>query len=76
MGLMQGEFYMSDLDKFKDEMMIGAFGITKGEAIAKRICVKCKEPADPKIRSEAGRREYHISGLCEECWDNMFKEEQ
>ena len=40
------------------------------------VCVQCREPALPKCYSDAGRREYGISGMCEECFDNLFKEEE
>ncbi len=42
---------------------------TVAEAIEEGICIDCKEPAIPKCYSEAGLREYHISGLCETCFD-------
>lgn len=38
-------------------------------------CWVCEDPAGPKIHSEAGSREYQISGTCEECFDAMFKED-
>jgi hypothetical protein len=36
-------------------------------------CLECGQPAIPKCYSDAGRREYRISGYCEECFDNLFK---
>jgi len=39
------------------------------------ICWVCTEKAAPKIHSEAGEREFAISGTCEECFDRMFEEE-
>lgn len=50
------------------------FGLTVSDAIASNVCVKCHEPAEPKCYSVAGKREYQISGLCEQCFDEMFKE--
>lgn len=52
------------------------YGITKEEAHEKGICVDCKEPALPKCYSVAGRDEYRISGLCEQCFDAMFTDEE
>jgi hypothetical protein len=43
--------------------------------IKERICFSCKEPAFPKCYSEAGKREFYISGLCEECFDECTKSE-
>jgi len=37
-------------------------------------CWICEEEALPKCTTEAGRREFHISGTCEVCFDDMFKE--
>jgi hypothetical protein len=45
--------------------------MTKDEAVAKGICIDCKEPALAKCYSDAGRREYRISGLCEKCFDSI-----
>jgi hypothetical protein len=42
-------------------------------AIAKGICVKCKKAA--VTFSEAGAKEYNISGLCENCFDKITKDE-
>jgi hypothetical protein len=53
---------------------IGAklFGMTLTEAHEKGVCIDCKEEAMGKCYSEAGRKEYGISGLCEACFDAMF----
>lgn len=37
-------------------------------------CVVCEEDAKPRIQTEAGRREYKISGCCEVCFDEMFED--
>ena len=61
------------LQEFKDTLAKGMFGMSKDEAIEKGICVKCKEEALPKCYSQAGVKEYYISGLCEECFDKIFE---
>jgi hypothetical protein len=66
---------MSKLQDLKDDLSRMAHGITKGEAEQAGVCVSCREPALPKCKTDAGRREYRISGLCEVCWDNLFNEE-
>lgn len=48
------------------------YGITKEDAHALGICVKCRETAAPKNRTIPDQREYHISGLCGECFDAAF----
>ena len=40
------------------------------------ICWKCGRPAHEHCSTEAGHREVEISGLCEECFDNMFADEE
>jgi hypothetical protein len=37
-------------------------------------CVCCKALAGPKCHTPLGHKEYHISGLCEDCFDVMFGE--
>jgi len=54
--------------------LINEMNKEKEKATAKGICIKCQKP--PTFYSEAGKREYHISGLCEPCFDNITKEEE
>ena len=56
----------------KDDIANSLYGMTKAEAHAKGICIQCQEPAIPKCYSDAGREEYKISGLCEECFDQIM----
>lgn len=55
------------LSEVKDMTAQAAFGMTHDGAIHVGICIRCKQP--PRFYSEAGRREYSISGLCEYCFD-------
>jgi hypothetical protein len=64
----------AELEQLKDELAKSAFGVTKKEVQDKGICINCKQPALPKCHSEAGKREYRISGMCEECFDKLFGE--
>jgi len=61
------------LQKFKDEVSQNLFGMTTSEAIEKSVCIQCQEEAIPKCYSDAGRKEFKISGLCEQCFDSMFE---
>ena len=47
------------------------FGKTPDEAKETGLCIQCNEPAIPKCYSDAGRREYQITGLCEPCFDGL-----
>jgi len=42
---------------------------------AKGLCIQCGQDAMNKCRTEEGRREFHISGYCEECFDALFEDE-
>lgn len=50
-----------------------AFGMTRAQAHEQGVCVKCGKP--PIFYTEAGRREWRISAVCEPCFDAMFPEE-
>ncbi len=63
------------LQDFKNNLARSAHGITAQEAWEKGICIDCKEPALPKCHTDAGRDEYRISATCEECFDEMFADE-
>jgi len=65
-----------ELTRIAEELCKDMHGITNAEAFSKGICVECKEPALPKCYSEAGRREYRISGMCEKCFDAAFADEE
>ena len=47
---------------------------SKADAHAAGNCIKCGENADAHCHSPIGKREYQISGLCEDCWDAIFAE--
>jgi hypothetical protein len=61
-----------DLAKFKEALRVEAELLSRGEAFEKGICARCQKP--PQFYSEAGRREYRISGLCEYCFDAVTME--
>lgn len=67
---------MKTLQDFKDELARECFGETSAEVQAKGLCISCKELALPKCYSSAGKSEYRISGMCEQCFDAMFSEEK
>ena len=39
------------------------------------ICLNCGRPALEHCYSNAGRREVFISGICEECFDTMWDDD-
>jgi hypothetical protein len=58
------------LDQFKKDLRDALFGPTPEGS-----CVKCKQPfvSGTNVFTAAGARETKISGMCEVCWDDMFK---
>ncbi len=64
----------NSLQQFKDELSKSIYKMTKAEAHEKGICIQCNEPALPNCYSEAGRKEYQISGLCEKCFDEIMED--
>ena len=58
----------------KDALALEIFGRTVTEAHDKGVCVKCGQSPDDNCYSDAGRREWCISGLCEKCFDEITEE--
>jgi hypothetical protein len=65
-----------ELKKLSDDLNTEIFGETIQSAEDKGTCIACKLPALPRCYSDAGRREYGISGMCELCFDKMFDEDE
>ena len=63
-----------NLKELTDNIAKDIYGTTPSEAKKTGLCIQCKEEALPKCYSEAGRREYQISGLCEKCFDEIAGE--
>lgn len=57
---------------------LGAFmrreAVKTSAAHAEGRCRKCGHDALARCYSDAGRREYAISGMCELCFDDLFAE--
>jgi hypothetical protein len=54
----------------------GSLKISLKEAWGKGVCASCLKPALENCYSDAGQKEYYISGLCERCFDQTTKEEE
>jgi len=39
------------------------------------LCLHCRQPALARCRTDAGKREYQISALCEVCFDQITSED-
>lgn len=58
--------------KLADRLGRMLYGMTSQEAIEKHICICCKNP--PRFKTEAGKAEYQLSGMCEYCFDEEYEE--
>jgi len=66
---------MKGLQYLKDELSKDLYGKTTDQAIDSGLCIQCNQPAIPiRCYSEAGIKEFYISGLCEICFDEITKE--
>jgi len=54
-----------------NNMSASLYGISVTEAIEKGICINCQQLAMSYCYSDAGVKEYYISGLCEKCFDEI-----
>lgn len=62
------------LKQIKNQLALNLFGLTLEDAHLQHICIKCKEPiSQSNVYTSAGYREYEISGLCENCYDEITK---
>jgi hypothetical protein len=64
-----------EMNKVVNDFSRKLFGMSQERAIALGICLSCKEHAMSKCYSDAGKKEYKISALCEECFDEMCGED-
>ena len=55
-----------------DTLAKNAFGRTRSAAITSNACVICGKQA-VRFKDELSRREYAISGMCQECQDKTFQ---
>lgn len=63
--------YKTNLDVFNDSLAEAAGLKTKNRE--KGLCVECSRNALEHCSTDAGRREVAITGMCEECFDGLFK---
>lgn len=62
---------MITMQDVKDKFAKDLYGTTITEAKKTGLCIQCEEEALPKCYSEAGKKEFFISGLCEPCFDEI-----
>ena len=57
-----------------DQTSMALWGRVRADAWATGTCIKCER--EPDLTTEAGRREYRLSGLCLECFDGIFGDDE
>ena len=64
-----------DITLILDGISNDIYDMTSTEALEKDICIDCKKDMKPDaFKTDAGRIEYAITGLCEDCYDKIFEE--
>jgi hypothetical protein len=61
----------TNMSKMFDNLSEMAYGRSASDSIKADICVACGKPA-VEFSDELSRREFSISGLCQECQDRIF----
>lgn len=57
-----------------DDISYTMFGMSRGTALNKGICVRCKNTvASTDFLDQVSANEYQISALCQECQDEIFE---
>jgi uncharacterized CHY-type Zn-finger protein len=59
------------IKKALDNMSENSFGRQVSQSIHEDICVSCGKPA-VEFKDTLSRKEYRISGLCQNCQDIVF----
>jgi len=54
-----------------EEMLSKLTGVSRVGAVAEASCVMCKGEAS-SFRDPLSKKEYTISGMCQECQDSVF----
>jgi hypothetical protein len=63
------------LNTFKNKTAKKIFGKTKAEALETFTCIWCHCGSTiDTFRDEESRKEYTISGMCQDCQDKIFEE--
>lgn len=60
-----------ELKKAIDSVSKALFGNETGNSIKQEICVICSQEAT-EFNDALSRKEYKISGMCQECQDDFF----
>ncbi|MBE44976.1 MAG: hypothetical protein CMO16_07365 [Thaumarchaeota archaeon] len=61
----------SEMVKVLDSISLNMFGKSRSEAIRQNICVNCGGEADRFVDIRS-KREFALSGLCQNCQDSLF----
>lgn len=54
-----------------DELITEILGIDRIKSIQSDLCVQCEKEAK-EFRNDISRKEYRISGMCQNCQDEFF----
>ena len=60
-----------EMEQFNEALGQAVFVQSPRECIDKAVCVDCGGDAS-EFNDEQSRKEYHITGLCQKCQDEIF----
>jgi|TARA_R110002110_G_scaffold209868_1_gene422267 hypothetical protein len=63
----------SPKSKEADSTILALTGFDRRESITSKVCVFCATPVTlDSFKDELGLKEYHVSGICQDCQDKVF----
>ena len=60
-----------DIEQYADSFSFALFGRTRTGSIKQDVCVSCGKAVN-SFRDGLSKKEYTISGICQECQDLVF----
>jgi len=64
----------NSIESFLGNLQFETFGTDRNETTKRGLCANCGKIAND-FKDEISEREYEISGLCQQCQDEFFEED-
>lgn len=62
------------LQTMLDGMAERQFGMTSARAQELGCCIRCRRDVSPALLTDIDRREYGMTAICPQCWDEIHPE--
>ena len=63
-----------NVPEIRENLAFDFFGRSLKRSLVNCVCISCKKEA-ASFKDELSKREYKISGLCQKCQDEIFRNE-